>query len=54
MTKEEQIKMPYINDLSVNHYLGRRRDGGYYVKPEVKNWKEELSPDFYNRICIDQ
>ncbi len=38
----EQVRMSYVGDLSVNHYLGRRRDGGYYVKPEVKNWKEEL------------
>jgi hypothetical protein len=25
----------------VNHRLGRRRDGGYYVKPEVKAWEDE-------------
>ncbi len=35
--------MPYIgNCLSVNHYLGRRKGGGYYVKPETKVWKEEF------------
>ncbi len=40
--KSVTIKMPYIgNVLSVNHYLGRRR-GGYYVKPETKQWMEEL------------
>ena len=34
--------MAYIgNCLSVNHRLGRRKDGGYYVKPEVKAWEEE-------------
>ncbi len=34
--------MPYIGScLSVNHRLGRRKDGGYYVKPEVKAWQEE-------------
>ena len=36
------IQMPYIKDLSVNHYLGRRKGGGYYVKQEVKDWKEEF------------
>jgi Holliday junction resolvase RusA-like endonuclease len=36
------FEMPYIKDLSVNHYLGKRRDGGYYVKPAVKAWMEEL------------
>ena len=36
------VQMPYIKDLSVNHYLGRRKDGGYYVKGDVKIWKEEL------------
>ncbi len=41
--RREQIIMPYIGScLSVNHYLGRRRNGGYYVKEETKNWKEEL------------
>jgi len=30
------IFMDYIGkELSVNHYLGRRRDGGMYVKEEV-------------------
>ena len=36
------VEMPYISNLSVNHYLGRRKGGGYYVKPEIKAWKEEL------------
>ena len=40
--RREQIVMPYIGScLSVNHRLGRRKDGGYYVKPEVKDWQEE-------------
>ncbi len=40
--RREQIKMPYIgSSLSVNHRLGKRRDGGYYIKPEVKEWEEE-------------
>jgi len=40
--RRESIKMPYIgSSLSVNHRLGRRKDGGYYVKPEVKVWEEE-------------
>ena len=40
--REKIVDMPYIKDLSVNHYLGRKRDGGYYVKDEIKRWKEEL------------
>lgn len=36
------VVMPLIRDLSVNHYLGRRRGGGYYVKPEITKWKETL------------
>jgi len=39
---EITIGMPLINDLSCNHYLGRRRDGGYYVKRHVADWKDEL------------
>jgi Holliday junction resolvase RusA-like endonuclease len=40
--KIEQIKMPYIGELSVNHRLGRRKGGGYYLKEEVRNWNEEF------------
>lgn len=36
------FEISYIPDLSVNHYLGRRRGGGYYVKHEVKEWMEDL------------
>ena len=37
------IDIGYPGDvISVNHYLGRRRDGGYYVKPEAKAWMEYL------------
>ena len=33
------IEMPYPGDvISVNHYLGRRRDGGTYVKAEAQAW----------------
>ena len=41
--RTEVIKMPYIGAaLSVNHYLGRRKDGGYYVKQATKDWGEEF------------
>jgi len=40
--KAEVIKMPYIKNLSVNHYLGRRAGGGYYVRPEVRKWKDDF------------
>lgn len=40
--KQETVVMEYLGNLSANHYLGRRRDGGYYIKPEVKAWKEEF------------
>ena len=36
------IEMPLIKDLSVNHYLGKRKGGGFYVKKSVKEWQEEL------------
>ncbi len=43
MVRREIIQMDYIGDcLSVNHYLGRRRGGGYYVKQETRDWKEEF------------
>ncbi len=40
--RKESIWIEYQPNLSVNHYLSRRRDGGYYVKPEVKDWKLEF------------
>ena len=41
--KHDAIKIYYPGSfISVNHYLGRRKDGGYYVKPECRAWKEEL------------
>ena len=40
--RKETIIMPYIGDLSVNHRLGKRKGGGYYVKQSVKNWNEEF------------
>lgn len=42
MSRGLTFSMPYIKDLSVNHYLGRRKGGRYYVKQEVKEWMEEL------------
>ena len=37
------ITMPYPGSvISVNHYQGHRRGGGYYVKPEAKAFQEEL------------
>ncbi len=43
MAKHDVIKIGYPGaEISVNHYLGKRKDGGYYVKPETKAWKEEF------------
>jgi len=43
MNKKEVIRMPYIGGvLSVNHYLGKRKGGGFYTKPEVLDWEEEF------------
>ncbi len=43
MSHQDIIKIPYIGGvLSVNHYLGRNKNGGVYVKQEVKIWKAEL------------
>ena len=41
--KHDAIKIHYPgSEISVNHYLGKRKGGGYYVTPECKAWKEEL------------
>lgn len=38
-----KVEMPYIGGvLSENHYRGRRRDGNFYVRREVRDWMEEL------------
>ena len=43
MARQETIKIDYPgSEISVNHYLGRRKDGGYYVKPETTVWKTEF------------
>jgi len=38
------IKMPYVGAcLSVNHYLGRRKNSyGFYVKSETRAWMDEF------------
>ncbi len=41
--RQETIRIDYPGDcISVNHYLGRRKGGGYYVKPETTAWKTEF------------
>jgi len=41
--KHDAIKIHYPgSSISVNHYLGRSKGGGYYVTPECKAWKEEF------------
>ncbi len=41
--RDVTIEMPYPGDvISVNHYLGRRRDGGVYVKAEAKAWMDHF------------
>ena len=43
MAREVLIQIDYPGDcISVNHYLGKRRDGGYYVKQEAKEFMTEL------------
>ena len=43
MPRKECVLIHYPGScISVNHYLGRRKDGGYYVKQETKDWEEEL------------
>jgi len=37
------VEMDYIGGvLSENHYRGRRRDGGFYVKKETRGWMMDL------------
>lgn len=41
--RKELIKLSYPGaEISVNHLYGRRKTGGYYIKPEAKAWAEEL------------
>ncbi len=43
MVKQDIVTIDYPGScISVNHYLGRRKGGGYYVKQEAKNWMEEF------------
>lgn len=40
---KEAIRIDYPGSvISVNHYKGRRRDGGTYTKQEAKDWMQEL------------
>lgn len=41
--RKESIQISYPGSvISVNHYLGKRKGGGCYKKPEAKAWQEEL------------
>ena len=41
--REQSIIVEYPGAVaSVNHYLGRRKGGGYYVKPEAKQFMETI------------
>ncbi len=43
MARQTIIRIDYPGDcISVNHYLGRRRGGGYYIKQEAKDWQEQF------------
>ncbi len=43
MARHDLIKIIYPGScISVNHYLGKRKDGGYYIKPETQAWKREF------------
>ena len=43
MARYDVIRIDYPgNCISVNHYLGRRKGGGYYVKQEAKDWMNEF------------
>ncbi len=40
--KSDSVKIFYPGScISVNHRLGKRKDGGYYVKPEAREWETE-------------
>jgi len=43
VARRETLKIGYPGSvISVNHYQGRRRDGGTYTKPEAQAWMTEL------------
>ena len=47
-----EVMMPYIgNCLSVNHYMGRRKDGGTYLKKETKEWMGLLTMLMRDRMA---
>ena len=43
MTKSQTFEMPYLSIVSVNSCYGNRRNGGKYLKPEAKQWKNILT-----------
>jgi len=41
--REITVRMPYPGSvISVNHYLGRNKAGGTYVKADASSWKQML------------
>ncbi len=44
VVKRDSVRIDYpgADGCSVNHYLGRRAGGGFYVKPEAVAFKQEL------------
>ena len=41
--RHDSVKIQYPGScLSVNHYLGRRKDGGTYLTPATIAWAEEF------------
>ncbi len=43
MIKRDSVQIDYPGScISVNHYLGRRKDGGYYITEETKAFKTEF------------
>ena len=46
MTEEKRevtVQIPYPGSvISVNHYLGRRKNGGHFVQKSARQWKDLL------------
>jgi len=41
--KSVTVRLPYPGDcISGNHYRGRRRDGGEYVKADAQSWMDAI------------
>lgn len=54
MTKFQTFEMVYLPVVSVNRCYANRRNGGKYLKPEAKQWKNILTMEVRKWIDNEQ